>query len=467
MPTLTNTVPSTTRKKIVLNRWKARNYYWEAWKDMPTTIQIRNDKEGRRLAEEDMYDVSLTHTLNMLCEIGQKIFFRNHKKHYVGISVESLGRISYCDIEEHKFNSNSRIKTRLGRYITRNFQEIIEEEEFIERALDMLVEKFTALAAEDMDSIFKTVTGRELIMRYRDEFADDSCMSGSGARYTEMYGANPDVVSMLCLDDGRYRGRALLWNTDNGQVLDRIYPNSGPHIEKYVMYCNKHEIDMRYDNYCPSSSPEHDTYPRFQGVQTKAGKTYSVTVKVPNTHNIPYMDLFHYGNWADGNREEATTAQIYSDPTADGAIPDFIASGTGGETSNYDYTNCTHCQEDVFLHATQMLCDEYGKRDNTQRTCNECMHDAGVKQCEACDRRMMESNSIIVKGIQRAEYRYCVPCAISRLLICKGCNEVHGHYIELNDEKYCKDCYLTALAKSITQTQLEKELAIKESIRNE
>ena len=80
---------------------------------------------------------------------------------------------------------------------------------------------------------------------------------------------------------------------------------------------------------------------------------------------------------------------------------------------------------------------------------------------------MLETNSILVKGLMELEDRYCVPCAIKRLRICKGCNEVNGYHIMHKDDNYCRACYIQALAKSITQTPLEKELAIKESITNE
>ena len=80
---------------------------------------------------------------------------------------------------------------------------------------------------------------------------------------------------------------------------------------------------------------------------------------------------------------------------------------------------------------------------------------------------MLETNSILVKGVMELEDRYCVPCAIKRLRLCKGCNEVNGYHIMHKDDNYCKACYIQALAKSITETPLEKELAIKESIAEE
>ena len=158
-----------TRKRIVLNRWRARQYYWEAWDSMPPSLEIRNDKNGDRLAEEDRYEVSLNYTLLKLREIGVSIFHKNFDKHYLGLSLEASTRISYAPDNELRFDGSRRIKTRLGRYITRWFSETVSHDDFNERALDMLVEKFCALAAENIDNMFEVVSGPEITMRYKDE----------------------------------------------------------------------------------------------------------------------------------------------------------------------------------------------------------------------------------------------------------------------------------------------------------
>tara|TARA_X000001388_G_C2185849_1_gene105497 strand:- start:138 stop:824 length:687 start_codon:yes stop_codon:yes gene_type:complete len=224
---------------------------------------------------------------------------------------------------------------------------------------------------------------------------------------------------------------------------------------------------MRNDNYCPSSSPIDEVLPHFNSVLTRKRKTYSVQVKVPDTDCIPYMDLFHFGSWLDGTRTDATKAELYSAPSDDGIIPDFVASGTGGDISTYEYQSCKCCNRTVFRHACEYLVDAHGVRRMENLVCQTCMDDEEVKYCEVCSSRMLETNSIIIKGINEIEERHCVPCAANRLRICKGCNEVKGYYFMHKDENYCRACYIQALAKSITETPLEKELAIKESITNE
>ena len=157
MATLINTLSE--KGQIVRNRWRARQYFWQAWQGMPTSIEIRTDKEGERLAPEDRYTISLQETLTLLRHIGDKIFHRNFEKHYVAISAENNMRISYSKLECTKFCTASRIRTKLGRYITRNFPD--EMEIINERALDLLVEKFTALAADDLDACFEIISGQE------------------------------------------------------------------------------------------------------------------------------------------------------------------------------------------------------------------------------------------------------------------------------------------------------------------
>ena len=457
----------TTRKKIVLNRWRARQFYWEAWKSMPPSLEIRNDKNGERLAEEDRYEVSLSYTLLKLHEIGVSIFHKNFDNHYLGLSLEASTRISYASAPENKFDGNHRIKTRLGRYITRWFSETVSHDDFNERALDMLVEKFCALAAEDIDNMFEVVSGPEITMRYRDEFADDSCMTGSGAKYTQLYEKNPDVVSMLCMDDGKYRGRALLWNTDDGPVLDRIYPNSGPHIEKYEIYCKKHGIDMREHNYCPCSAPTDEVLPHFADIQTRKGETYSVRVKLPSSKFVPYMDLFHFGTWIEKDEE----AQLYSCPTELGIAPDFVAASTGGDYSSYLYTDCDICAEHVFHHATDRMYDVKGERSD-KHVCSKCIDQGHIGHCSLCSSNSLIDDTVLAEphgrdNLTARSIRLCVPCAEHYMILCEGCNEPFGYHVKLNDKKYCESCYIKALAADISLTPLQKELAIKESIQNE
>lgn len=86
-----------------------------------------------------------------------------------------------------------------------------------------------------------TYAGRE----GRDGTLNKSCMRHDDSQdYLDIYTQNPDVVSMIIkLDEnGKLQGRALLWETDKGPYLDRVYsirPDIAGAIELWAEMTNE------------------------------------------------------------------------------------------------------------------------------------------------------------------------------------------------------------------------------------
>ena len=461
MPTLTNTLAVTPRKQIVLNRWRARQYFWQAWEIMPLKLEIRNDKEGNRLAPEDRYEVCLGETIKHIAKVGRAIFNRNHGKHYLSISTESNTRVSYANIPEHKFDSERRMKTRLGRYITRNFEE--ELEHINERALDMLVEKFLALAADNVDAFFFTVTGQDIVDKYSERWGDTSCMTGDDAGYTQLYADTPEC-NMLCFDDGKYKGRALLWETEQGLFLDRIYPNSGSHVEKYEIYCNKNNINMRDHNYCPNTSPVSADELTWPEVETRNKQSVSIKIKMPEEY-VPYMDTVHWGEWINKVTREAV---VYSNPNEHGGTPDFAFNSTEGELTEWEYKDCFECNETKFSGHTYSIASIWGGH-NTHIVCTRCARDK-YSDCHYCSGMVASKELLYTLTITTQGINICPACASKYAHCCSECGSCIAYNLQiphLPTKNFCKDCYPKQLAEYTANYTLHKELAIKESIRNE
>ena len=227
------------RSSIVERRWKARQLWHTI--EVPSSICVET-----------------------VTELGNRIFNKNEHKHYLAISNDNPHKVSYARIASHKFNNERRVKTTLHRYLYRNFEDAISG--LSERGVECFIERFKAAAFNELlnlDDYFTVVRGAELHEAYRIGYAEGSCMTGGGAEYAVMYKGNPDTVSLLKYDDGEYKGRALLWQTNqNVRLCDRIYPNSGPHHEKYKLYCAKHGILIREHHSCPSSDVECGHYPK-------------------------------------------------------------------------------------------------------------------------------------------------------------------------------------------------------------
>ena len=425
-----STRPPTLKRNIVRNRWRARTFFWQALSSMPKSTSIRNDREGNRL--ETPIIVDLKPSLENLRIIGLKIFHRNFNRDYVAISTKNNMRISYTRTLKDKY-SERRLRTKLGRYITRNFRE--EMENINERALDLLVEKFSALAADDLDLVFERVSGSEIMNRYTNSFADSSCMTEDGSKYTRMY-KDTEGVEMLCLDDGRYKGRALLWHTPDGSFLDRIYPNSGPHVEKYELYCEKHGIDIRNDNQMPSTGPDSDDGLCWPTQRFRSGESYSLEITIPKSY-APFVDTMHWGKWLN---EEEGKAIISSDPENFDNRPDFALNGIGGEVRQYHYDTCELCHLEHHTNRLSQIPDINGRRTD-EMVCMTCRRDT-CTECYNCGDIHRNENIIRFGRPGRIERSYCVNCTIEKVSLCGCCNELIIYIPKsINGVKYCEKCY--------------------------
>lgn len=163
------------------------------------------------------------------------------------------------------------------------------------RMTDDEIEKFAYAWGEtvsrDRKYEFVRVTGDEVVQAY--ENGPRSCMRGQG--YVRWYANNPENVGLLkIVVDGKFFGRAIVWDTDEGvRVIDRIYPNHGFHIKAVHEFAESQGWDYR-----PDSSKEHGGL--------KSNKHYHITLNNPY-HQAPYHDTFYYAKAIDGGRRYTLT----------------------------------------------------------------------------------------------------------------------------------------------------------------
>ena len=138
--------------------------------------------------------------------------------------------ISKSDQESIVFTSpqGRPICTTLGRLMTRHLG---YDPKKYSLAIQVLTDAYIAEVRRANVS-FDVVQGEDIVEAYKVEWGAHSCMTGKDSKYTEFVEENEDVISMLLFKDKTTKARALLWNTVEGdRVLDRIYPNSGWHID--------------------------------------------------------------------------------------------------------------------------------------------------------------------------------------------------------------------------------------------
>ena len=123
---------------------------------------------------------------------------------------------------------------------------------------------------------FRVLTGDAIRDAYcEDNYSPDitwhSCMRYAYCRpYLRIYAENPETVSLLTLqdDDGRIMARALVWQTESGPYLDRVYANNDRDTKRMRDYA-------RENLECQSIAGD-------------------VQLTEWNFRQYPYMDTFHY-----------------------------------------------------------------------------------------------------------------------------------------------------------------------------
>lgn len=179
-------------------------------------------------------------------------------------------------------------------------------------ATDYDVEKFVNVyksASEMVKNRFKNfriVNGDDIHKFYRYEtYASrngslgKSCMREASPERTSLYTTNPDKCSLVILVDkfenGKpttIKGRALLWNGDDGEkLMDRIYTNKDSDVLFFKQFAQENGF------WSKSTQSATEKYIDLNGV--KKSNSFNVTMdltQVANNRgslNLPYVDSFN------------------------------------------------------------------------------------------------------------------------------------------------------------------------------
>lgn len=176
---------------------------------------------------------------------------------------------------------------------------------------DAEIEKFVNQYKSSLDSkllSFETWNGSQIVSGYSSKFYTysgsssnplmNSCMNDQYS-LVEFYNYIPVDLLVLLNNEGHIFGRALLWKTDKGIFMDRIYTAFDSDYYKFINFAKDH--DMIYKS-------ENKSGPKIEYV--KDGKTgwfpmkinlkfdimkYDMDEFTEGPKNIPYMDTFIYG----------------------------------------------------------------------------------------------------------------------------------------------------------------------------
>lgn len=373
----------------------------------------------------------------------------NVKRHYLANSTDEPGRkVSYAQTSKHKYDTTKRTKTTLSRYLTRNKL----TDGMTEHEVELYCQKIGAILHNGAG--FQVISGQPIVDFYRDKDIPGSCMCGEYSKYTQVYADNPTKVSMLTFDYNGMTARALLWNAEsNGEtkIMDRIYPNTGWHVDLFNKWAKQNGYKIRSNNSLP------DGRVLFMSSDAKVHDTH--TVELSHNGVVPYFDSFHTGKF-DDNTLYLTTGYGECDfNSTDGSLPESgIECGDCGclvqedDTFSTDdglicescysdnYSSCQRCgyttynddvreiQTGVRYNDTEYWCLYCA--DNHSTHCNECCN-------QFCD------NSAPTTATEDTGDHYCSKCAES-LAHCNDCGESFANSDNLHthdDELVCSDCH--------------------------
>ena len=382
---------------------------------------------------------------------------QNKNSHYLGFSLDDSNRVAYsrgC----HRHDYKHRIVTTLGRYIKKNFPEIAEK--FTDSFLEYLTSK--TFANQPIDNFFTTIGGNAIYEAYANRVGEKSCMTGSSNRdKLDLYVENG--VKMVLYDDNMGNSaRALLWKTDDGDhCLDRIYPNSGEHVEKFYKYAETRGWLCREGNGFPG------------GDILIGGCTHEVTISTPSSGEYPYLDSFHYtdDDPSDSGKITLYTAEhdIVFDSQSGGWSPGRMCANCDcsiSEEEEYPYGDegyCENCYSELFF-----TCEQCGvtvsvddmQEVNNQDWCSHCTQN-NATQCYKCDEYFPDNQGHTVEVDGDI---WCEGCAANHASYCQKCEGYTAYGLsEVNTEggdtkEWCDNC----LDSNATYCEVCKEYFEKE-----
>ena len=147
-----------------------------------------------------------------------------------------------------------------------------------------------------------------------------SCMAKKKGLFG-IYVENPEKVRLLVLlEDGKVKGRALVWKLDSNKhgieyYMDRQYTIEQPDVEKFRKFAKDKGWAFKAGN------NHHSTIVTFNG--TDMGIELTVTLKQMEYDEFPYMDSF--------KRFDPASAMLHNDDDRDeGFEGQYILDDTGG-----------------------------------------------------------------------------------------------------------------------------------------
>jgi hypothetical protein len=216
---------------------------------------------------------------NRICSILYKSYYLDFGEYY-NINFYNLNTISYIQ-------GKSKGVMKVGRFIRKildmnsiNYTDI-DIENFVnlyKSHFDKTTE-FSIISGEDIKGAYKHINYAD----YHQGSITKSCMVNKEDSIFNIYSDNPETIKMVITKNssGKITSRALLWKTEGGYYLDRIY-------------YSQDWLPLKVIDWCESEFSNISFYSR--------GETPTSPIKLEKWKypKFPYLDTFKWLNWTSG-----------------------------------------------------------------------------------------------------------------------------------------------------------------------
>ena len=177
----------------------------------------------------------------------------------------------------------------------------------------------------------------------------NSCMNDEHT-LIEFYRYVPVSLLVLLNKDGHIQGRALVWQTDKGLFMDRVYTAFDTDYYKFINWAKNNNVIYKSENKsgCLTSYVKDNTISWFKmSVELKFEiEKYNQDDFTEYPNDFPYMDTFIYGQKNKLSNYEPLDGRYYILTETDGTYveidPQFDIYGEridNDELDNYEWSN--------------------------------------------------------------------------------------------------------------------------------
>ncbi len=225
-------------------------------------------------------------------------FTSSIKLSQLNISDSNIKQVNLDSYKSLYFENRTTIK--IGRFVKKLFGN-----EFSDKEIEEFVNKYKAITTKKLlkfeitEDFIRGYSSKNYTYEGSNNYNPllNSCMNDEKS-LLDFYKLLPVKLLLLLNEEGHIFGRSIIWETDNGTFMDRIYTALGHDYYKFIDYAKKNNIIYKSENKSGAyvGYNKNDSIGWFEmsvSLDFEVEK-YNVDIFTGYPMNFPYMDTFIY-----------------------------------------------------------------------------------------------------------------------------------------------------------------------------